>query len=99
MTFLPIVERELRISSRKAGTYRVRWIFAGSVLAIWFFLLATSSHSMPTHTRSRMLFAAVGVLAFTFSLFAGVFLTADCLSYERREGTLGLLFLTNLRGY
>jgi ABC-type Na+ efflux pump permease subunit len=25
--------------------------------------------------------------------------TADCLSEEKREGTLGLLFLTNLRGY
>ena len=30
---------------------------------------------------------------------AGVFLTADCLSEEKREGTLGLLFLTDLRGY
>src|SRR5262249_31132580 len=28
-----------------------------------------------------------------------VFLTSDCLSEEKREGTLGLLFLTDLRGY
>ena len=28
-----------------------------------------------------------------------MFLTADCLSVEKREGTLGLLFLTDLRGY
>src|SRR5206468_12968739 len=34
-----------------------------------------------------------------FSAFAGVFLTADCLSEEKREGTLGLLFLTDLKGY
>ena len=26
-------------------------------------------------------------------------MTADCLSEEKREGTLGLLFLTDLRGY
>src|SRR5207244_13589599 len=32
-------------------------------------------------------------------LLAGVFLTADCLSEEKRDGTLGLLFLTDLRGY
>jgi uncharacterized membrane protein YhaH (DUF805 family) len=31
-------------------------------------------------------------------LFAGLFLTADCLSEEKRDGTLGLLFLTELRG-
>jgi len=28
-----------------------------------------------------------------------VFLTSDCLSVEKREGTLGLLFLTDLRAY
>lgn len=28
-----------------------------------------------------------------------MFLTADCVSDEKREGTLGLLFLTDLRGY
>ena len=36
---------------------------------------------------------------FTFCLFAGVRYTADALSAERREGTVGLLFLTDLRGY
>ena len=32
-------------------------------------------------------------------LLAGVLLTADCLSEEKRDGTLGLLFLTDLKGY
>jgi hypothetical protein len=32
-------------------------------------------------------------------LLAGVFFTADSLSEEKREGTLGLLFLTDLKGY
>ena len=32
-------------------------------------------------------------------LSSGLFLTADCLSEEKREGTLGFLFLTDLRGY
>jgi hypothetical protein len=30
---------------------------------------------------------------------AGITITADCLSQEKREGTLGLLFLTDLKGY
>ena len=38
-------------------------------------------------------------LAFLGCLFSGVFLTADSLSGEKREGTLGLLFLTDLKGY
>jgi hypothetical protein len=33
------------------------------------------------------------------ALCAGLFFTADCLSEEKREGTLGFLFLTDLRGY
>src|SRR5207245_140427 len=32
-------------------------------------------------------------------LSAGLFFTSDCLSEEKREGTLGFLFLTDLRGY
>jgi ABC-type transport system involved in multi-copper enzyme maturation permease subunit len=36
---------------------------------------------------------------FAVCLLAGVFLTADVLSEEKRAGTLGLLFLTDLKGY
>jgi hypothetical protein len=76
----------------------MRWILVVAVLVLWFLLLA-NSHWMSSAQRGKMLFIAVGVMAFAFCLFSGVFLTADCLSYEKREGTLGLLFLTNLRGY
>jgi ABC-type Na+ efflux pump permease subunit len=34
-----------------------------------------------------------------YCLLSGVWFTADCLSEEKREGTLGLLFLTDLKGY
>src|SRR4029077_3158439 len=37
--------------------------------------------------------------AFIYCLMAGARNTADCLSEEKREGTLGLLFLTDLKGY
>jgi ABC-type transport system involved in multi-copper enzyme maturation permease subunit len=37
--------------------------------------------------------------AFAFSLLAGPVFTADCLSEEKRAGTLVLLFLTDLKGY
>jgi len=38
-------------------------------------------------------------LALLYCLLAGAGNTADCLSEEKREGTLGLLFLTDLKGY
>src|SRR5690349_20835247 len=68
MSFLPIVERELRISSRRAGTYRLRWILVVAVLLIWFLLLA-NTHWASSAQRGKMLFIAVGVLAFVFALF------------------------------
>jgi len=38
-------------------------------------------------------------MSLAVSLSAGVFFTSDALSEEKREGTLGFLFLTDLRGY
>src|SRR5437660_12391720 len=98
MTFLPIVERELRVASRRRSTYWVRFFLALGALVLWFFLFVSSGNSAVS-PRGKMLFVALGFLALSFGLLAGMFLTANCLSEERREGTLGLLFLTPLRGY
>lgn len=98
MSFLPIVERELRVAARRPATYWTRFFAAVCVLIVWF-VLVVSSRQISTAALSQHLFIAFGVLALGFALFAGVALTADCLSEERREGTLGLLFLTDLRGY
>lgn len=49
-------------------------------------------------TVSREVFTLLTWVTFAGALGSGVFLTADALSSERREGTLGLLFLTELNG-
>src|SRR6476660_5793816 len=98
MTFLPIVERELRVSARQPITYWVRFAAAACLLLIWL-TFSLSSHRTGMSGMSHDLFTAFGVVAFGFCLSSGIFLTADCLSEEKREGTLGLLFLTDLRGY
>jgi ABC-type transport system involved in cytochrome c biogenesis permease component len=98
VTFLPIVERELRISARRKGTHWLRFFAALLVITVVFILLLGSRRSSPPQL-GRTIFEAVSVLAFGFSLVAGVFLTSDCLCSERRDGTLGLLFLTDLKGY
>src|SRR5262249_16599500 len=57
------------------------------------------SATVSPSTLGTNLFRALGVFAFVYCLLAGTRVTADCLSEEKREGTLGLLFLTDLKGY
>src|SRR5579863_8780069 len=98
MTFLPIVDRELTVAARRAGTYWLRFWAALVVLIIGLVLLG-AAHGKTPSVMGHFLLNALGVLALGFCLVAGAFLTADSLSEERREGTLGLLFLTDLRSH
>ena len=97
MTFLPIVERELRVRARHKATFRTRIGAALTVcVIIGFFLLG--SRVSPAGV-GKTVFWFVSVLAFIWCLFEGPRNTADALSEEKRAGTLGLLFLTDLKGY
>jgi ABC-type transport system involved in multi-copper enzyme maturation permease subunit len=99
MTCLPIVEREMRAASRRKGTHWLRFCAASLVVAAVFVLLLGGGGSGSVVQAGRQVFRAVSVLAFGFCLLAGVFVTSDCLCSEKRDGTLGLLFLTDLHGY
>jgi hypothetical protein len=97
MRFLPIIERELRVAGRKPRTY---WGRVGSVAVlavIVFWVLLASVNQSPATIGQTLFYVLGGLTAFTCA-FAGLRLTSDCLSVEKREGTLGLLFLTDLRG-
>jgi ABC-type transport system involved in multi-copper enzyme maturation permease subunit len=48
---------------------------------------------------SRQLFSMIGGLACIYAILGGPFATVDSLSREKREDTLGLLFLTDLHAY
>ena len=78
MTFLPIVERELRVAARRPVTYRARLFAAAGVMLVW--LLVGGSRQASAAELSKTLFVAFGVIALGFCLLAGIFLTADCLS-------------------
>jgi len=82
MSFLPIVDRELRTAARRPGTYRVRSLAALAVMIFGFGTLASAPSSAPLHQVSKTIFALELVIAFGFCLMSGVFLTADCLSVE-----------------
>jgi hypothetical protein len=99
MTFLPIVRRELRIGSRRRSTYRTRWLAALLACVLVSGALILSGRLTTSTPPGESLFKLLASLAFIYCLLEGLRNTADCLSEEKREGTLGLLFLTDLKGY
>jgi ABC-type transport system involved in multi-copper enzyme maturation permease subunit len=99
MRFLPIVGRELRVAARRRSTYALRLFAALTASTITLWLCSLPAQGQPPAVLGKSLFAALTTMAFAYCLLIGPFLTADCVSSEKRDGTLGLLFLTDLRSY
>ena len=99
MKLLPIVARELQVAARRRSTFQIRFLSAAgaTVLGGWFLLASTLPGGLAV--TGRGLFTILTGLALVLALFSGTLLTADCLSREKREGTLGFLFLTDLSGW
>jgi ABC-type transport system involved in multi-copper enzyme maturation permease subunit len=92
---LPVIERELRASARHAFTYYLRTFGAGALL------LASLLFGVEEGFDSNLGGKLFGYLHFTMFYAIWILvplLAADCISRERREGTLGLLFMTGLCG-
>jgi ABC-type Na+ efflux pump permease subunit len=98
MTFLPIVARELRVSARRPVTYWLRCGAALAMIAIGVWIVLVTLNESPRQVASA-LFGLLSGSAMFYSLLSGIWCSSDSLSREKREGTLGLLFLTDLRGY
>ena len=97
---LPILVRELQVASRRPSTHGWRMLcsLAGSTL-VMVALMSVSLASLRGPTQSgqgQEIFHSLSLAAFAFCALAGVFACPDALSRERREGTLRLLFLTDL---
>ena len=88
------------MAARKRSTFWLRVVAAlvSMVIGIGLMLLATAG-VFATATLGGVLFSILTWLAFGVAMSSGLFFTSDCLSEEKREGTLGFLFLTDLRGY
>jgi ABC-type transport system involved in multi-copper enzyme maturation permease subunit len=96
MNVWPVVKREARESSRRPATHIARVVVlavVGSVAVALGFGEALEFGP----GRGGALFSALHGTVFLATWVLVPFMTADCLSRERREGTLGLLFLTPLR--
>jgi ABC-type transport system involved in cytochrome c biogenesis permease component len=66
------------------------------LLSSWLFLML---HTETPREIAKVLFGVITGCSVLYCCLSGIRSTADCLSEEKREGTLGLLFLTDLRGY
>jgi ABC-type Na+ efflux pump permease subunit len=98
MTLLPIVERELRTAARRTGTYWNRLIVAVVAVLLGASIFIVDLGASPQQIGQFIFRGLAGLLLF-YCLVQGRRSSADCLSEEKREGTLGLLFLTDLKGH
>src|SRR5690349_11646723 len=92
---VPVIRRELQVTGRDPALYRHRTVVEAIALVAAVLLVRFSS-AVPTLVGQGMfkIFAWGG---FGLCLLEGARAAADAISGEKREGTLGLLFLTDLR--
>ncbi len=99
MSFLPVAARELRVGARRSRLYWGRFAFALAALALSAWIWRVTGRGSTSAQLAEAMFTSVGILAMVYACLAGLAQTADSISEEKREGTMGLLFLTNLKGY
>jgi ABC-type Na+ efflux pump permease subunit len=94
LNFWPVVQRELREGARRPINHRLRfWSVAVGTLLFW---INVSTSERPAAQMGGWLFASLHTMLLGLILLIVPGLTADCIAREKREGTLGLLFLTPL---
>ncbi|HZR16274.1 MAG TPA: hypothetical protein VFE51_03020 [Verrucomicrobiae bacterium] len=93
MIVVPVIERELRAVARQTLTYNLRVLGVLALVTVLglFWLRGNAGPGV-----GGQLFTEFHTTLFFGIWFLVPFLTADCISRERREGTLPLLFLTRL---
>ena len=98
MLLWSLIAREFRRSARKKRAHGLRLAF-GAAMAAWGMFVALQLVMERTEGAGRIAYnAMVWPLAIGLALLAPA-LAAPSIATERREETLGLLFLTKLRSY
>ncbi len=96
MTFLPVLERELRVRARSRATFWTRFAVVLVAMVVCLPELFSGGFGRSAGSNGRFVFNGAVVIGFLLAC-GGCLLTADVISRERREGTLGLLLLTRVR--
>jgi ABC-type transport system involved in multi-copper enzyme maturation permease subunit len=99
MQALPVVARELRVASRRPGPYLARAGAALGALGLFAWVFRFNQATGGSAITGQGFFETITVTGLFTAMPAGVVLAADSLTSEKRDGTLGLLFLTSLRSW
>ncbi len=99
MMLFPVAQRELLAAARRPATYRIRVGTALLAAGIALLVLVFITVNRAGRQGGQFLFGVLWFGVIWFAVLAGSFLTADSISEERRDGTLGLMFLTDLNGF
>jgi len=94
MTVLPVINREMREQARAPFTYGLRVLAALALLGVC--VLFAVEGSVSSAESGGRLFGFLNCTLFVTIWLLTPVICADCISREKREGTLGLLFLTPL---
>jgi len=99
-----VVERELRAASRRSLTYWARvaagcvpLIVIGPTLLMMELNARFGIATIPVQVLGPFIFGSLVAVCFITCIAAGCFFASDAISFERREGTLELLFLAPVR--
>jgi hypothetical protein len=98
VVFLPIVVRELRVASRRPRTYYGRMSVAALWVGVAAYILLVTSYMGLGKNEGPMLFSGLSSGLFLWALLSA-WAGCDSISVEKREGTIGLLFLTDLKSH
>jgi len=98
VTVTPVIARELQAQARQASTYWLRVLGAGALVLVLALPLRLAQPRLFSPDMGPVLFWLLNRFFFWAIWLAVPVLTADCISREKREETLGLLFLTPLTG-
>jgi ABC-type transport system involved in multi-copper enzyme maturation permease subunit len=91
----PVVQRELREGARRPVNHRLRFGSAAvGTLLLW--IISAHNSDVSAAQVGGWLFASLHTLLLGLIAVIVPALTADCIAREKREGTLGLLFMTPL---
>jgi hypothetical protein len=96
---LPVAARELRVAAHDRASYRGRVWMGGIAIfvTIWIAYGVLDFTGKISGSVGAQIFSMQAWAAFAFACCA-MNVTADSISREKRDGTLGLLFLTHLKG-
>ena len=94
MNATALIVRELRSESRRPANYWLRVLAAAGLILVFASIMLSEQLDL-SRVGATLFMGLNRTLLFAFWVLVPL-MTADCVSREKREGTLGLLFLTPL---